>query len=186
LERRLLDGPGGVLDPHLAQGTARGSFGLFNTLAATDISDSAIARASRGFYPKAEIARGMPTALLDRYFICEDGGYRIRDELRAFSSFKRWNLFEDFSAFGRFDVVFCRNVAIYFADEDKRRLFERLERALEMDGSLIVGATESLLGSTDCLEARRYLRAVYYQRRAGARTLRQAAGAEQVLMDIKR
>ena len=95
----------------------------------------------------------------------QDGGHLVRDELRAFASFKRWNLFDDFSSFGRFDVVFCRNVAIYFTDDDKRRLFERIERVMEPDGALIVGSTESLLGSCQGLEAKRHLRAVYYQRK---------------------
>jgi chemotaxis protein methyltransferase CheR len=107
----------------------------------------------------------MTPDLLARYFTVEGSGHRIRDEIRAFASFKRWNLFDDFSSFGRFDVVFCRNVAIYFADEDKRRLFERIDRVLETDGALIVGSTESLLGSTQGLEAMRYLRAVYYRRK---------------------
>jgi chemotaxis protein methyltransferase CheR len=132
---------------------------------ATDISDSAIAHASRGVYQPGEIVRGMPTDLLARYFTSEGGAYKVRDDIRAFASFKRWNLFDDFSSFGRFDVVFCRNVAIYFTDEDKRRLFERIERVLESDGALIIGSTESLLGSAQGLEAKRYLRAVYYQRK---------------------
>lgn len=134
-------------------------------LLATDISDSAIAQASRGVYKAGEIVRGMPSDLLSRYFTVEGGAHKIRDDLRAFASFKRWNLFDDFSSFGRFDVIFCRNVAIYFADEDKRDLFERMERVLEPDGALIVGSTESLLGSAKTLEAKRYLRAVYYQRK---------------------
>jgi chemotaxis protein methyltransferase CheR len=134
-------------------------------LMATDISDSAIARASRGSYLAGELGRGMPAELLARYFIQEDGGYKIRDELRAFASFKRLNLFDDFSGLGRFDIIFCRNVAIYFTDEDKKKLFERLGKVLERDGALIVGSTESLLGSTQGLEAKRHLRSVYYQKR---------------------
>ncbi|MDA8409227.1 MAG: protein-glutamate O-methyltransferase CheR [Treponema sp.] len=133
---------------------------------ATDISDSAIAKASRGFYQAGEIVRGMPPELLSRHFIAQDGGYRVRDELRAFATFKRWNLFDDFSSFGRFDIVFCRNVAIYFTEEDKRGLFSRIERVLEGDGSFIVGSTESLLSSAPVFEAHRYLRSVYYRKKA--------------------
>jgi len=135
-------------------------------LLATDISDSAIAHASRGLYQNGEIVRGMPADLLSRYFTVEGGGHKVRDDIRAFATFKRWNLFDDFSSFGRFDVVFCRNVAIYFTEEDKRNLFGRIERVMEKDGSLIVGSTESLLGSTLGLEAKRYLRAVFYQRKS--------------------
>jgi chemotaxis protein methyltransferase CheR len=135
-------------------------------LLATDISDSAIARASRGFYPPGEIARGLSPELLARHFVAEEGGYRIKDEIRAFATFKRWNLFDDFSSFGRFDIVFCRNVAIYFTEEDKRGLFGRIERVLESDGAFIVGSTESLLHAAPCFEAMRYLRSVYYHKRA--------------------
>ncbi len=134
-------------------------------LLATDISDSAIAHASRGVYQSGEIMRGMPADLLARYFASDGGSYKVKDEIRAYASFKRWNLFDDFSAFGRFDIVFCRNVAIYFSDEDKRRLFERIGRVMENDGALIVGSTESLLGSSQSLEAKRHLRSVYYQKK---------------------
>ncbi|MEI6386112.1 MAG: protein-glutamate O-methyltransferase CheR [Spirochaetota bacterium] len=134
-------------------------------LLATDISDSAIAKASKGFYASGDIVRGMPPELLGRHFIAENGGYRIRDELRAFATFKRWNLFEDFVSFGYFDVIFCRNVAIYFTEDDKRKLFGRFERALEKDGALIIGSTESLLGTATGFEAMRYLRAVYYRKK---------------------
>jgi chemotaxis protein methyltransferase CheR len=108
----------------------------------------------------------MPPDLLARHFISENGGYRIRDEIRAFATFKRWNLFDDFSSFGRFDIVFCRNVAIYFSDEDKRDLFGRIERVLEADGAFIVGSTESLLGTAPGYEAMRHIRSVYYRKKA--------------------
>ncbi|HUX38483.1 MAG TPA: protein-glutamate O-methyltransferase CheR [Rectinemataceae bacterium] len=134
-------------------------------LLATDISDSAIAKASRGHYLAGEIARGMPSGLLGRHFVAEGDGYRVRDEIRAYATFKRWNLFDDFSSFGRFDIVFCRNVAIYFTDEDKRGLFSRVEKVLEGDGALIVGSTESLLSTAPGLEAQRYLRSVYYRKK---------------------
>lgn len=134
-------------------------------LLATDISDSAIAKASKGFYASADIVRGMPPELLQRHFIVENGGYRIRDDLRAFATFKRWNLFEDFASFGYFDVIFCRNVAIYFTEDDKRKLFGRFEGVLEKDGALIIGSTESLLGTATGFEAMRHLRAVYYRKK---------------------
>lgn len=136
-------------------------------LLATDISDAAIAKASRGSYRAAEIARGMPADLLARYFEVEGDGYRVRDDLRAYSTFKRLNLFEDFSTIGRFDIVFCRNVAIYFGEEDKRGLFARIGRVLEPDGALIVGSTESLLTVAPDFEAQRYLRSVFYRKKPG-------------------
>ena len=88
---------------------------------------------------------------------------RHADELRALVSFKKRNLMADFGDLGRFDVVFCRNVAIYFNERDKIALFGRLERALDRDGALLIGAMESLSGICPQFESRRYQRAVFYQ-----------------------
>jgi len=64
---------------------------------------------------------------------------------------------------GKFDIIFCRNVAIYFTPQDKKKLFERLAQVLQPDGYLIIGATESLAGVTDLFVPKRYLRAIFYQ-----------------------
>ena len=82
------------------------------------------------------------------------------------ASFKKLNLMADFSALGRFDVIFCRNVAIYFTERDRISLFGRMERALEPDGYLVIGAMESLNGICPQFESKRHLRSVYYQLRA--------------------
>jgi len=134
-------------------------------LVGTDISDDAVARASRGLFSPVEISRGLSEAQRTRYFIPAPGGWQIRDEIRAMASFKKRNLMADFSALGRFDVIFCRNVAIYFTERDRSSLFGRMERALEPDGYLVIGAMESLNGLCPQLESKRHLRSVYYQAR---------------------
>jgi chemotaxis protein methyltransferase CheR len=134
------------------------------SLTGTDISDAAVAQASRGRFTKMEISRGLTDAQRTRYFLPADGGHwRICDELRAMACFKTFNLMSDFSPLGRFDVIFCRNVAIYFADRDRVSLFGRMERALDVDGCLIIGAMESLNGISARFEAKRHVRSVYYQ-----------------------
>ena len=138
------------------------------TLMGTDISDDAVARASRGRFSPIEISRGLAEAQRARYFIPAGGGWQIRDEIRAMASFKKLNLMADFSALGRFDVIFCRNVAIYFTERDRNLLFGRIERALEPDGYLVIGAMESLNGICPQFESKRYLRAVFHQVRAAA------------------
>jgi chemotaxis protein methyltransferase CheR len=70
---------------------------------------------------------------------------------------------QDLSPLGRFEIVFCRNVAIYFTDPDKISLFRRIERTLEPDGYLVVGAMESLTALCPQFESKRHLRSVYYQ-----------------------
>lgn len=135
-------------------------------LMGTDISDAAIAKASLGRYTAAEVSRGMSEERLARHFSRDgEGAFRVRDELRAFASFKRLNLQENFSRLGTWDIVFCRNLAIYFSEEAKKSLFNRMARALAPDGCLVLGSTESLVGICPQYEAKRYVRSVYYRLR---------------------
>ncbi|HUB78737.1 MAG TPA: protein-glutamate O-methyltransferase CheR [Bryobacteraceae bacterium] len=133
------------------------------SLLGTDISNEAVARASRGTYNATEMGRGLPNPLRDKYFSRTGDGWKVRDEIRAMATFKHLNLMADFSALGRFDVIFCRNVAIYFSEADKISLFRRIERAMELNGYLVIGAMESLNGLCPQFESQRHLRAVYYQ-----------------------
>jgi chemotaxis protein methyltransferase CheR len=132
-------------------------------LLGNDISNRAIAQASRGIYNKIEIERGLPKEKLERYFTASDNCWKIKDEVRAMASFSNINLLEDFSKLGKFDIIFCRNVAIYFLDQDKTNLYRRLASALEPDGYLIIGATESLTGVSSLFSPQRHLRSVFYQ-----------------------
>ncbi|HYW43344.1 MAG TPA: CheR family methyltransferase [Bryobacteraceae bacterium] len=143
-------------------------------LLGTDISDQAVARASRGVYSPVEISRGLSDALRTKYFLPVASGWQIRDEIRGMASFKKLNLMQDLSALGRFDVILCRNVAIYFTERDRIALFGRIAKALEPDGSLLVGAMESLGGICPQFESKRHLRAVFYQLKTGNAEARQA------------
>ncbi len=130
---------------------------------ATDISDQAISRASRGIFSEIEMARGLPDVVRHKYFIPHPEGWKIRDELRAMVSFRKLNLMDDFSSLGKFNIVFCRNVAIYFNEPDRASLFNRIGRQLENDGSLVLGSMESLTSICPQFEPKRHLRSVYYQ-----------------------
>lgn len=132
-------------------------------LLGTDISDQAIARASYGVFSRMEVERGLPMEKLQRYFSAVDKGWKVRDEIRALASFRKLNLMDDFTGLGRFDIIFCRNVAIYFTEADKIKLFSKLGRSLEPDGALIIGSTESLTGLCPQFESMRYLRSVFYR-----------------------
>lgn len=131
-------------------------------LLGTDISDQAVARASYGSFSKMEIERGLTQERLQRNFVPVENGWKIKDEIRGMASFRKINLMDDFSALGRFDIIFCRNVAIYFTEADKIRLFSKLGKSLSQDGILMIGSTESLTGLSPQFEAMRYLRSVYY------------------------
>ena len=87
----------------------------------------------------------------------------MRDEIRGMVTFQTHNLFNSPTAFGKFDIVFCRNVAIYFKELDKQRVFGQIANVLERDGYLIIGSTETLTGVASQYEAKRYMRSIFYQ-----------------------
>jgi chemotaxis protein methyltransferase CheR len=131
-------------------------------LIGTDISPEALQRAAAGVYNPVEVSRGIENGRLARYFIKEEHRWRVRDDIRAMVTYRRQNLLRDFSLLGRFDVIFCRNVAIYFSDADRASLFERLAKAMASDGYLITGATESPQGVCPRLKPHTYQRAAFY------------------------
>jgi chemotaxis protein methyltransferase CheR len=129
----------------------------------TDISDAMVSAASYGSFSRLELERGLPPDKVTRYFTPDKDRWKIRDDLRALATFRTINLLEPFTFPTPFDIVFCRNVAIYFSEPDKKRLFRSIGRYLARDGSLIIGATESISGLCPEYEPRRYLRSVFYQ-----------------------
>jgi chemotaxis protein methyltransferase CheR len=134
----------------------------------TDISDKVLSQASYAKYNKLEIDRGLTPAQVNAYFQADGTEYKVRDQIRAMTTFKPINLLEPLSFPNKFDIVFCRNVAIYFSDPDKRKLYESIAKALAPDGYLIIGATESLTGISSRFESKRYLRSIFYQLVPGA------------------
>ena len=132
-------------------------------LLATDISDAAIARASYGLYSSFETSRGLSDARRRSHFTPEGEGFRIKDEIRAMVSFQKFNLLKPHAPMGNFDIILCRNVAIYFTRNDRKRLFETLSRHLAPEGALLVGATESLSQEETPFFPKRYLGSTFYQ-----------------------
>ena len=133
----------------------------------TDISDKAVAQASYGHYSRLELERGMPADKVSRYFVASGDRWKIRDDIRGMATFRTMNLLQAFSFPAPFDIIFCRNVAIYFTEPDKIRLFQNLGRCLARDGALIIGSTESLTGLCPEFEPKRHLRSVFYQKKEG-------------------
>ena len=132
-------------------------------LLGTDISDAAIAQASSGKFNKFEIERGLPRDKLNRYFSPAGQTWKINDQIRAMVNFRKFNLMDSFAGLGKFDIVLCRNVAIYFTLEDRKRLFNKIADILEPDGYLIIGSTESLTGICPRFIPKRHLRSIFYQ-----------------------
>ncbi|MFP4260915.1 MAG: CheR family methyltransferase [Opitutales bacterium] len=132
----------------------------------TDISNEAIAAASKGEFKSFEVERGLPPNLRQKYFLPVGDNWKINDEIRALASFSQLNLLEDFSRVGTFDIIFCRNVAIYFNEADKISLFNRIAQRLDPQGALVVGSTESIASLCPIYQPNRHLRAIYYSLKA--------------------
>jgi chemotaxis protein methyltransferase CheR len=147
---------------------------------ATDLSTEVLEKARGGIYSQFEVQRGLPIALLVKYFTQIGENWQIAPELRAMVQFRPLNLLGDFSHLGVFDVVFCRNVLIYFDQETKVGVLDRLARITERDGYLVLGAAETVVGLTDAFRPIHDRRGLYAPSCAGKPTpplLRIVAGA---------
>ena len=118
-------------------------------IVATDLSQEVLEKSKAGIYSQFEVQRGLPIQLLVKYFKQTGETWQINPELRAMIQHRQLNLLHDFSQLGTFDVIFCRNVLIYFDQETKINIFNRLARQIESDGFLVLGAAETVVGLTD-------------------------------------
>lgn len=119
----------------------------------TDLSDAVLEKARKGVYSQFEVQRGLPTPMLLKHFNQTGDSWQISDALRAKVSFRQLNLLSDFAQLGRFDIIFCRNVLIYFDAARKQDILSRMSRILAPDGFLLLGASESLIGLRTDLSA---------------------------------
>jgi chemotaxis protein methyltransferase CheR len=119
---------------------------------ATDLSGDVIDRAKAGMYSQFEVQRGLPIQLLLKYFTQVRDSWQIAPEIRGMVQFRTLNLLNDFSPLGTFDVVFCRNVLIYFDQDTKIGVFNRIARQMPDDGYLVLGAAETVVGLTDAFK----------------------------------
>jgi chemotaxis protein methyltransferase CheR len=116
---------------------------------ATDLSQEVLEKSKAGIYSQFEVQRGLPIQLLLKYFKQTGETWQINPEMRAMILHRQLNLLHDFSQLGTFDVIFCRNVLIYFDQDNKINIFDRLARQIEPDGFLVLGAAETVVGLTD-------------------------------------
>jgi chemotaxis protein methyltransferase CheR len=116
----------------------------------TDISPTVLERARQGIYTQFEVQRGLPIQFLVKYFKqVENNGWQIDAGIRAMVNYREFNLLKDLSSIGACDVVFCRNVLIYFDQETKTRVLDGVARLLAKDGYLFLGGAETVLGVSD-------------------------------------
>lgn len=118
---------------------------------ATDISNAVIERARTGVYSQFEIQRGLPVPMMVKYFTRQEAEWQIHEKFRRMVRFEPFNLMQGMEKFGTFDIIFCRNVLIYFDEETKRSVLQNLSRRLAPDGYLLLGSTESAMCANDHL-----------------------------------
>ncbi len=123
--------------------------GWSTPIMATDISQEILDQARNGLYTQFEVQRGLPIQMLMKYFKQEGDKWRINEDIRKMVSFQYFNLLENMQTLGQFDVIFCRNVLIYFDEETKRQVLENMACVLKPDGFLVLGGAETVLGITD-------------------------------------
>lgn len=119
------------------------------TITATDISHEILDQAKEGIYSQFEVQRGLPITLLMKYFTQDGDRWVINDEIKRMVDYKYFNLLTPMSIIGQYDIIFCRNVLIYFDQETKKDVMERMAPQLANDGFFFLGGAETVLGITD-------------------------------------
>ena len=127
----------------------------------TDISTEILNKAKAGLYSQFEVQRGLPIQLMMKYFEKQDDQWLISQELRDMVTYKEYNLLNDLLPLGRFDVVFCRNVLIYFDQETKGKVLDAIADLMPEDGTLFLGGAETVLGISERFKPMPDQRGVY-------------------------
>jgi chemotaxis protein methyltransferase CheR len=130
-------------------------------IVATDLSNEVLEKAKAGIYSQFEVQRGLPIAFLVKYFTQIGDTWQIAPEIRAMVQFRPLNLLADFSHLGTFDIVFCRNVLIYFDQQTKTAVLDRIAHVLDRDGYLVLGAAETVVGLTESFKPDNDRRGLY-------------------------
>ena len=130
-------------------------------IVATDLSQGVLEKSKAGIFSQFEVQRGLPIQMLVKYFTQTGELWQLNADIRAMVQHRQLNLLQDFSHLGTFDVIFCRNVLIYFDQDTKIDIFDRLARVLEPDGVLALGAAESVVGISDAFKSCAERRGLY-------------------------
>jgi chemotaxis protein methyltransferase CheR len=150
-------------EKHPSLGLNLGNFEII----ATDISPSVLFIASNGRYDNLAMRRGMDDYYKNKYFEQDGPIWSINDNIKKCISFKKVNLQDSLIGLGLFDIIFCRNVIIYFSDKFKKELFAKFTHSLAKNGFFILGSAETTFGYTDTFERINVNNGVYYKVKLG-------------------
>jgi len=142
--------------------TTMEDFGILGT----DISSKVLAKAMEGKYGPLEVARGLTPEMRKKYFVQDGDYYVINNELRHIVEFKAFNIQDQFTQIGSFDVIFCRNILIYFTDDAKRKILAQLYQTLAPNGYLLLGSAENMYNLNDEFTTERYGSTTLYRKPA--------------------
>ncbi len=138
---------------------------------ATDISPAVLENAKKGYYDTMALARGLSADIKNRCFVHDKAHFeerwQVRDDLRKRVRFTHGNLLASYASLGKFDVIFCRNVLIYFSSESKIDIIKRMADSLNSGGYLFLGASESITQYSDAFDMLRCSPGVIYQKKSG-------------------
>jgi chemotaxis protein methyltransferase CheR len=137
-------------------------------IVATDLSTEVLERAKAGLYSQFEVQRGLPIQFLMKYFAQTGERWQIAAPIRAMVEFKPLNLIQGFAQLGGFDVIYCRNVLIYFDAPTKSDVLRRLAQAVNPGGAVLLGAAETVIGLSDALAPHPQHRGLYVPTSADA------------------
>lgn len=144
-------------------------------IVATDISPRVLEKAKSGLYSQFEVQRGLPIQMMMKHFTQKDDLWQISDKIRSMVTFREHNLMDQPSMFGKFDVVFIRNVLIYFDPPTKGAVLERVSSVMNPGGFVLLGAAETVIGITKKFEAMKEHRGLYKMADAAGKTRIRAA-----------
>lgn len=151
-----------VIDEYMMKNP--GCFPADVQIVGTDISSRVVKAATTAEYDRLAMARGLSDERKRRYFTkTENGTYKVNDKIKRRVRFQYLNLLESFATLGRFDIIFCRNVLIYFSNENKAEILNKFAKCLHKDGVLVLGASESLSSQCTAFEMIKCPRGVVYK-----------------------
>jgi len=130
----------------------------------TDISSKVLSKAMEGRYGALEVTRGLTAEMRHKYFLQDEDSYLIDEKLRRIVEFKTLNIQDSFMQIGSFDVVFCRNILIYFTDDAKRKILSQLWHVLAPEGYLLLGAAENMYNLNNDFTTERYGATTIYRK----------------------
>ncbi len=130
-------------------------------IVATDIDTGVLELARKGEYSQFEVQRGLPIQMLMKYFEQKEDRWVLKNEIRSMVQYKYFNLLDNMAALGKFDIIFCRNVLIYFDRETKAKVLANMANLLPDDGFLFLGGAETVLGITDVFKPLDNTRGIY-------------------------